>query len=50
MPYQFLPLKEVKRWEPLAQERGVSKVARSSKGFLAAYKRVGGDPAKLSAY
>lgn len=27
---------------------GVSKVARSPRGFLTAYKRVGGSPSKLS--
>jgi hypothetical protein len=30
------------------QAQGVSKVARAPRGFLTAYKRAGGDPARLS--
>lgn len=42
--WPWLPLKEVKRWEPLATRRGVSKVARSPRGFLTAYKEKRLDP------
>jgi hypothetical protein len=45
---RFLPLPVVLRNEPLAAQLGVSKVARSQRGFLSAYKRAGGR-SKLSA-
>ena len=37
-----LPLSVIAMYEPLARKLGVSRVARSSKGFLTAYKRAGG--------
>lgn len=37
--YRFLPLSVVEKYEPLAEELGVSSVARSQRGFLTAYKR-----------
>ena len=40
--YDYLSLKEVERWEPVARAMGVSKVARSRRGFLTAYKAAGG--------
>lgn len=46
---RFMPLRSVSRWEPLAREMGVSEVARSSRGFLAQYRRAGG-ASKLSAW
>lgn len=36
---RFLPLATVEKYEPLAEELGVSTVARSARGFLTAYKR-----------
>lgn len=39
MPYRFMSLKSVKKYEAEARRRGVSKVARSPRGFLTAYKR-----------
>lgn len=39
---RFLPLRQVERFVPLMQERGVSEVARSPRGFLTAYRRAGG--------
>lgn len=48
MAYKFLPLSTVKRWEPIAAQFGVSVVARSDRGFLAAYKRAKGKAARLS--
>lgn len=36
---RFLPLSVVEKYEPLAEELGVSSVARSQRGFLTAYKR-----------
>ncbi len=44
----FLPLSTVKVYEAEARRLGVSKVARSATGFLAAYKRAGGVPERLS--
>lgn len=46
--HAFLPLSTVKVYEAEARRRGVSKVARSATGFLAAYKRAGGVPERLS--
>lgn len=40
-PYPFLSLAKVKKYESQAQARGVSKVARSARGFLTAYKKAG---------
>ena len=48
MSRAYLPLPVVREYEGLARSRGVSKVARSARGFLAAYKRAGGDPDRLS--
>lgn len=44
----FLRLRTVRKWESLAAELGVSEVARGPSGFVAAYKRAGGDPRRLS--
>lgn len=46
--HAFLPLSTVKVYEAEARRLGVSKVARSATGFLAAYKRAGGVPERLS--
>jgi hypothetical protein len=45
--HQFLPLSMVKEYESLARRLKVSKVARSPRGFLTAYKRAGGRPERL---
>lgn len=45
-----LSLAEIKRWEHLAASSGVSEVARSRRGFLTAYKRAGGNLARLSEF
>ena len=45
----FLALDTVLTYEAEARRRGVSKVARSKRGFLTAYKQAGGDPERLSA-
>lgn len=37
--YKVMPLKEVLKYEDEAKEKGVSKVARSSSGFLGQYKK-----------
>lgn len=39
----LLSLELAKRFEPLAEELGVSEVARSERGFFTAYKQAGGD-------
>lgn len=39
--YRYLPLSVVKNYEPEMRRLGVSKVARSPRGFLTAYKRAG---------
>lgn len=45
---RWLPLADVERWVPTMARQGVSKVARSPRGFLPAYRRAGGDPDQLS--
>lgn len=45
--YPYLPLSTVLRYESKAAARGVSEVARSSRGFLTAYKAAGGKAASL---
>lgn len=47
---RYLSLACIARHEPAMRVRGVSAVARSPRGFLPAWKRAGGDPAKLSPY
>ena len=44
---RYLPLSVIKRYEADMRRLGVSKVARSNRGFLTAFKRAGGDPTKL---
>jgi hypothetical protein len=39
--YPWLSLSKIKKYESLMRDRGVSKVARSPRGFLTAYKRAG---------
>jgi hypothetical protein len=46
--YSYMPLSEIRKYEPEMQKLGVSEVARSPRGFLTAYKRIGGNPNKLS--
>ncbi len=47
MRYRYLSHRTALRWEPLAEARGVSAVARSSRGFMRAYEKAG-TPSKLS--
>ena len=46
--YKYLSLAQIAKYEKLARSWGVSEVARSSRGFLTAYKRAGGNPGRLS--
>lgn len=46
----WLTLSQIAPFEDVAKKMGVSKVARSMRGFLPQYKRVGGDFDKLSDY
>jgi len=50
MAYKYLSLKKIDKWVPVMRVLGVSVVARSRSGFLAAYRRAGGKPARLSEY
>lgn len=50
MIYPWLDLDTIKALEPLGKALGVSVVARSSRGFMGAYRRAGGDPRRLSAW
>ncbi len=40
--YSWLPLSEIAKYEPEMKRLGVSKVARSPRGFMTAYKKVSG--------
>lgn len=46
--YKYLSLNKVLAYEPQMKKLGVSKVARSPRGFLTAYKRAGGNNRLLS--
>jgi hypothetical protein len=46
--YRFLPLSLIERYEELARNRGVSKVARSPRGFLTAYRAANGRAGHLT--
>lgn len=46
--YKYMPLSEVKRYEHETKILGVSKVARSPRGFLTAYKKAEGNLSRLS--
>lgn len=48
--YKFAKLSLIRKHEKEMRRLGVSKVARSPRGFLSAYKRAGGDPRRLSEY
>ena len=41
--YPWLPLSEIAKYEPEMKRLGVSKVARSSRGFLTAYRKARGN-------
>lgn len=43
----YLPLRTIYRWEPLAEKLGVSEVARSDRGFMAAYEDANGRKDRL---
>jgi hypothetical protein len=47
-PYSALPLRVVLRYLDLMEARGVSEIARSPRGFVAAYRRAGGDLSRLT--
>ena len=49
MTHRYIPIKSIARYISEMERRGVSKVARSPRGFLTAYKRAG-SPSKLSPY
>ncbi len=46
----YQPLSVIAKYVLEMRRRGVSKVARSSRGFLTAYRRAGGRSSKLSPY
>ena len=46
--YPWLSLNVIAKYEPEMKRLGVSKVARSPRGFLTAYKRAGGIPSRMS--
>lgn len=48
MSYGYLPLSAINPHVARMRRLGVSKVARSPRGFLTAYRRAGGNPDKLS--
>jgi len=48
--YAWLPLSEIRKYEPEMKRLGVSKVARSRGGFLHYYKQARGNPDFMSSY
>jgi hypothetical protein len=46
--YEFMPLKEIKKYEDDMEKLKVSEIARGPDGFLTEYKRVNSDSSKLS--
>ena len=48
--YNYMTLSEILKYEPEMERLGVSKIARSSRGFLTAYKSVRGRSAKFNPY
>ena len=46
--FKFMYLSDINKWIEEIVKQKVSEVARSKKGFLSAYKKVNGDPSKLS--
>lgn len=48
--YQWLSLSEIRKYEPDMVRLKVSEVARSPRGFLSEFKRVGGNPQRLSEF
>ena len=48
--HKYLPLSTIKRFIPIMEATGVSKVARSNQGFLTAYQEARGRSENLDAY
>ena len=48
--YPYIGLKTISKFEPDMGKLKVSKVARSPRGFLPYYKKVGGDQNKVNDY
>jgi hypothetical protein len=48
MFYRWMALDAVEDYLPEMRQLGVSQVARSPRGFLAAYRLAGGDPRRLA--
>jgi len=48
--YLYISLGTISRHEPDMIRLGVSKVARSPRGFLTYYKGIGGEPNRISSY
>jgi len=48
MTYKYLSLREIAEYEPKMRRLKVSTVARSPRGFLTYYKKIGGIPAKVN--
>ena len=45
--YPYMTLDDVLEAEPIAEEGGVSQVARSKRGFMRAYEKADGSPARM---
>lgn len=48
--YPYIRLNTIRQFEPDMRRLGVSKVARSPRGFLTYYKKIGGIPSKVNDY
>jgi len=48
MTYKYLPLRKIAQYEPEMRRLKVSLVARSPRGFLTYYKKLGGASSKVN--
>ena len=48
--FKYLSLNTIRQYEPEMRDLKVSEVARSPRGFLTMYKRLDGNPNKMSEY
>lgn len=46
--YRYLPLSIIEGYEGEMEGLGVSQVARSPRGFLTYYKKIGGNPSRVN--
>ncbi len=48
--YPYMTLAQISKYEPEMQALGVSEIARSPRGFLTYYKKIGGNPNNVNEF